>query len=90
MEVVHQSPVVDSEVFSKTTLKSTIVSKTLGRIEFTPNEEDRWRVPFPHPEIDSSAKADFTVESSQSGLLVTYKGIDQYVNTMNPQCLQST
>ena len=86
LEVAHQSPVVDSEVFTNTKLKSTIVSKTLGRIEFTPNDGDRWRVPFKHPEIDSSGEADFTVESksnpeegstdatSQSGFHVTYKG----------------
>lgn len=93
MEVGH-GPVVDSEVFTDTTLKSTVVSKTIGRIEFTPNDENRWRVPFNHPEIDNSAKADFTVESktnsqdsnaedsegstSQSGLHVTYKGITNF------------
>ena len=91
LEAGHD-PVVDSEIISQTKLKSTIVSKTIGRIEFTPSEGDRWRVPFNHPKVETNAQADFTVESktysqdsnaegstSQSGLHVTYKGIPSFL-----------
>ena len=78
LELGHDSPVVDSEVFKNTQLKSSVVSKTQGRIEFAPDDENRWRVPFPHPEADFSGEADFSVESCsnalQTGLTVIYKG----------------
>ena len=78
LEVGHGGSVVDSEVFSNTKLKSSIVSKTQGRIEFTPDDESRWRVPFPHPKADFSGETDFTVESCsnkfQTGLTIMYKG----------------
>ena len=78
LEVGHGNPTVDSEVFINTRLKPSIVSKTQGRIQFTPIDEDRWRVPFNHPEVDFSGETDFTVEAcsntSQTGLTVTYKG----------------
>lgn len=73
---------MDSEVFINTQLKPSIVSKTQGRIEFISDDENRWRVPFPYPEVDPevdvSGETDFSVEAcstaSQTGLTVTYKG----------------
>ena len=67
LSAVNPSPVVDKESFDKGTLKTSILSKTIGRLELLPSDDERWRVPFTHPQKESIQSPDYSISTCQTG-----------------------